>query len=69
MTQAKKVISYQELHDELEAIMLKLQQDGVDIDDALKLYARGQVVVKQLQDYLQTAENKINELQAPAREQ
>ena len=66
MAQSKKSVSYQELHEELEAILLKLQRDGVDIDEAIKLYERGQVVVKQLQDYLQTAENKISELQAPA---
>ena len=66
MAQAKKSISYHELHDELESILLKLQQDTIDIDEALKLFERGQKVVTELQTYLQTAENKITELQAPA---
>ncbi len=56
--------SYETLNLELEDIMLKLQSDDLDIDQALTYYQRGLELVKALEDYLKTAENKINELRA-----
>jgi len=55
---------YQALSTELEAILLELQQDDVDIDNAMQRYERGLEVVKQLEQYLKTAENKIIKLKA-----
>ena len=62
MTKANQ--SYESLNSELEAIMLELQNEGLDIDLALKHYERGLELVKALENYLKTAENKINELKA-----
>jgi exodeoxyribonuclease VII small subunit len=59
-----KKIDYQTLSAELDAIMAELQKDNVDVDDALKHYERGLELVKQLETYLQSAENKITELKA-----
>jgi len=62
MSKSKPSISYEQLKTELDLIMLELQRDDLDIDEALKHYERGLELVKQLEDYLQTAENKIHEL-------
>ena len=59
-----KKIDYQTLSAELDAIMAELQKDNLDVDDALKHYERGLELVKQLESYLTTAENKITELKA-----
>ncbi len=59
-----KAKSYDELKSELDAIMLELQGDGVGVDQALKSYQRGLELVKELEAYLKTAENKVRELKA-----
>lgn len=56
--------SYESLNSELEAIVLQLQNEELDIDLALKHYERGLELVKTLENYLKNAENKINELKA-----
>ncbi len=63
MTQAKKsAVNYQELQAELEQIMLDLQRDDLDVDTALKRYERGLTIIKALETYLETAENKVSQL-------
>ena len=52
------------MKDELENIMVKLQAEDIDVDEALKLYERGLELVKQLNKYLKTAENTVQELKA-----
>lgn len=59
-----KKIDYQTLSAELDAIMAELQKDNLDVDEALKHYERGLELVKELESYLQNAENKITELKA-----
>lgn len=56
--------SYETLRGELDVVVAELQRDDIDVDVALKHYERGLELVKQLEQYLQTAENKIQELQA-----
>ena len=63
MTQ-KQSIDYQELSAELEQIMLELTREDLDIDVALKHYERGLHLIKELETYLETAENKVHELKA-----
>jgi exodeoxyribonuclease VII small subunit len=60
----KPTADYAALSAELETILTKLQAEDTPIDEALKQYERGLAVIKQLEAYLQTAENKISELQA-----
>jgi exodeoxyribonuclease VII small subunit len=65
MTKAKTTRpNYQVMKDELENIMVKLQGEDLDVDEALKLYERGLELVKQLDNYLKTAENTVQELKA-----
>ena len=55
--------SYQELNDELEAILSRLQDGELTIDEALPAYERGMTVVKQLETLLKATELKIERLQ------
>lgn len=59
-----KQLTYQELSEELETILFALQRDDVGVDDAMKQYERGLEIVAQLERHLQTAENRVQELQA-----
>jgi exodeoxyribonuclease VII small subunit len=55
---------YEELRQELDAILDDLQSGTLDIDQALTKYKRGLELVKQLEKYLDSAENTVRELQA-----
>lgn len=59
-----KKITYFELNNQLTETISQLQRDDIDIDVALELYQRGQEIIKQLNDYLTTAENKIVKIKA-----
>lgn len=56
--------TYAELKLELDELLDNLQQEDIDVDDALKTYERGMELVKQLEDKLKSAENKIIKLKA-----
>lgn len=55
----KKATDYQTLQNELHTIIEALQSAEVDVDEAIKLYERGRVVLKELEAYLTRAENKV----------
>jgi len=57
-----KQINYQKLQTELDEIMGRLQSEDIDVDEALKHYERGLVIVKELEEYLAGAENRVREL-------
>jgi len=65
---AAKDINYQAMSVELEAILLELQQDDLDVDIAMQQYERGLELVKLLEQYLKTAENKVTKLKATAKD-
>ncbi len=54
--------NYQQLSEKLDELLAKLQNPDVDVDEALKLYEQGQVIIKKLEDYLKTAENKLKHI-------
>ena len=47
------------MSDELDEIVTSLQTDDVDVDEAIKRYDRGMAIVKELEAYINEAENKI----------
>jgi exodeoxyribonuclease VII small subunit len=55
-------LDYRAMSDELEKIVGDLQQDDIDVDVAMQKYERGLELIKQLEKYLKTAENKIEKL-------
>lgn len=50
--------SYQELKQALDEILVRLQSGETDIDEAVKLHAEGQKILKQLDAYLQKIADK-----------
>ena len=56
--------SYQALATELDDILVELQQTDLDVDVAVKKYERGLTVIKELEQYLGEAENRVSELKA-----
>ncbi len=67
MPSSRPVKSYKELSKELADILAALEQGDLDLEEAIKCYERGLVVVHQLQEYLNSAENKVTELKASVR--
>ena len=61
---ADKKVDYRKLNDELDAILERLQSGELSIDEAMPAYERGMQLVKELEAYLQQADNRITELQA-----
>lgn len=55
---------YETLQNELDSILDDLQSGSLDIDQALEKYKRGLELVKELEKYLDTAENTVRELKA-----
>ena len=54
-----KTVNYRELSSELDDVLNKLQSVESDIDEAVKQYERGMQIIKDLEAYLKTAENKV----------
>ena len=54
--------TFEEALAELEAITAKMESGDVPLDESLKLYERGTVLVQQCQDQLNAAEEKIEQL-------
>ncbi len=64
MKESKTTLNYQSLHEELQFILQEMQREDLDVDEALKNYEKGLIILKKLEDYLRTAENKVTELKA-----
>jgi exodeoxyribonuclease VII small subunit len=63
---AKTKPTYETLRAELDALMAELQREDLDVDEAVTQYERGLQLVKELEQYLASAENKVKELKAAA---
>lgn len=63
---AKNDIDYAARSIELDDILTKLQQPGLQVDEAIKLYEQGLKLIAQLEAYLVSAENKIEKLKLSA---
>jgi exodeoxyribonuclease VII small subunit len=53
---------YASLSLQLEDVLSRLQQPGIPVDEAVKLYEQGLRLVSQLETHLKTAENKLVKL-------
>lgn len=63
-----KQIEYKALSSELDDIVAKLQSGDIDVDEAIELYKRGAVIIKELEKYLTSAENSITKVKASLQE-
>ena len=55
-------VDYQALSQDLENIVAQLNEDGIDVDEAMQLFERGQELITELEKYLKSAENKIQKI-------
>ena len=60
----KNQSTYQDLKNELDSVLADMQQDDIDVDQALIKYKRGLELIDQLSSQIKDAENTITELQA-----
>lgn len=51
--------TYQELKEQLDTILDRLQDPATEIDDAIKLHETGKKLLAELEAYLEQAEQKI----------
>ena len=63
---AKSEPGYKEINEQLEAVLYRLQQPDVQVDEAVALYEQGLACAKALEDHIQLAENTIVTLKAAA---
>lgn len=61
---ATKKIDYKTLNSELDEILVKLQSEDLDVDEAVSLYEKGIAITKDLEAYISTAENKVEKIKA-----
>lgn len=61
-----KTVDYNQINQELETVMVKLQAEDIDVDEAVKLYERGVTLIAELEQHLKTAENKVKKVRAAA---
>lgn len=61
---SKQNVDYAKLSEELDEIISSMQSGDVDVDQAVKKYERGMEIAKQLEQYLQEAENKVKKVKA-----
>jgi exodeoxyribonuclease VII small subunit len=59
-----KTQTNREQQNELETILAQLQDDEVDVDEALKMYDAAVTLIGKLEVRLETAKNHVQELKA-----
>jgi exodeoxyribonuclease VII small subunit len=59
---AKKKLDYETAVKELEAVVEKLEQGDISLEESLKLYERGVLLTRDCQASLQAAEQKVQML-------
>jgi exodeoxyribonuclease VII small subunit len=63
---ASKTVTYQELQEQLDAVLARLQAPDIQVDDAVRLYEEGLKLADALETHLKQAENRISELKLQA---
>jgi exodeoxyribonuclease VII small subunit len=64
MATAKKTKTYQQMADELAGLIEWFESDAVNLDEAVGKYQQAMELIKQMEDYLKTAENKVKKISA-----
>ncbi len=58
--------TYRELQGNLDEIIEQMQNPGIDIDDALELYKKGNLVIEKLQKRLEDTKVEIEKISRTA---
>lgn len=62
MTQDNENINFESALSQLEKIVLKLEDDSIDLEDSVKSFEQGIELVKKCQKQLKDAELKVSKL-------
>ena len=62
MAQSKKPQTYQQLSDQLAALVDWFESDQVNLDQAVSKYEEAMELLKQMENHLKSAENKIKKI-------
>lgn len=57
-----KTLSYEKAFEEMTAIVARLEDDNQSLDEAVKLFERGQALAKHCSELLDIAELKVQQL-------
>lgn len=57
---ADKKKSYQQMKDELDGIIARLESDEVDIDEAVKLHGQGKKLAEEIEKYLKKVRSSLD---------
>lgn len=60
----KDEFDYQAKSQELDSIIANLQDPDANIDEAIKNYEIGKKLIKEIEEYLTNAENKIKKIKS-----
>jgi exodeoxyribonuclease VII small subunit len=64
MAEHKSKKSYRQLSSELDEILDWFENADADVDEAVIKYDKAQKLIKQMEEYLKTAQNKIKKIQS-----
>lgn len=64
MPNSKKPKTYQQMADELNGLIDWFESDDVNLDDAVDKYEEAMMLLEQMENYLKSAENKVNKIAA-----
>ena len=58
----KELKTYQQMQSELDKLMTSLRQGSGDIDESVLQYQQAMQLIKELEEYLKNAQNKISKI-------
>lgn len=64
MPAPKKPQTYQEMSDQLSELVEWFESDSVNLDEAVEKYEQAMELLKRMEDYVSTAENKVKKIAA-----
>jgi exodeoxyribonuclease VII small subunit len=67
-TRAPSELGYEQCRDELVAVVHTLEQGGLDLDESLKLWERGEALAKRCEEHLAGARQRVETALAAADE-
>jgi exodeoxyribonuclease VII small subunit len=62
MAKSKQTKTYQQMADELNALIEWFESDQVNLDEAVDKYEQAMSLLKNMEDFLKSAENKVTKI-------
>lgn len=62
MNKKSSSIDFKTKSTELDELLIKLQDTDIPVDEATKYYQQGIEIIRELEDYLESAQNKVRKI-------